>query len=179
VQGSDEGAEGAHLPQEEKVEVPQVQPGQDAGAQVNDQETVDRLAVLAKPRLTSLLRLRSVRHVYDPTPGALHSRVVESGAELAVDKWKRASQPYRDIQRFLSEEKVMQYIIGPGLLPVVMALSKDILGKRVLVTRKVAARDGDQGAIGHLAGFGLRIRMYFDEASGDTIVEWGCLYGVL
>ena len=100
-----------------------------------------------------------MRHVYDPTPGALHSRAVEDGKEFALDKWKRASQPYRDIQRFLSEEKVMQYIIGPGILPIAMALSKDILGKRVLVTRRVAAKDGDKGVIGHLGGFGLRIMM--------------------
>ncbi len=146
---------------------------------MNEQETVDRLAVLAKPRLTSLLRLRSARHVYDPTPGALHSKVVENGKDFALDKWKQAAQPYRDIQRFLSEEKVMQYIIGPGILPVVMALSKDILGKRVLVTRRVAPRDGDKGVTGHLSGFGVRIMLYFDEASRETIVEWGCLYGVL
>ena len=107
---------------------------------MNDQETVDRLAVLAKPRLTSLLRLRSVRHVYDPTPGALHSRVVENGKDIALDKWKQAAQPYRDIQRFLSEEKVMTYIIGPGVLPVVMALSRRISWEsRLLVTRRVAA----------------------------------------
>ena len=145
---------------------------------VNEQETVDRFAVLAEPRLTSLLRLRGVRHVYEPTSGALNSRVVEDGNELTLDKLKRASQPYRDIQRFLSDEKVMQYIIGPGLLPVVTALSKDIAGKKLLVTRRVAARDDDKGVVGHIGGFGIRIMMYFDEAAGETIVEWNCLYGV-
>ena len=102
---------------------------------VNEQETVDRLAALARQRLTGLLRLRSVRHVYDATPGALTSRGEEDGNEFILDKLKRASQPYRDIERFLSDEKVMQYIIGPGLLPVVIALSKDIVGKKLLVTR--------------------------------------------
>jgi len=34
MQSSNEGAEGAHLPQETKVAVPEVQSGQDAGAQV-------------------------------------------------------------------------------------------------------------------------------------------------
>lgn len=145
---------------------------------MNEQETVDRFAVLAEPRLTSLLRLRSVKHVYDPTPGALNSTVVEDGHKFALDKLKRASQPYRDIQRFLSDEKVMEYIIGPGLLPVVMALSKDIAGRKLLVTRRVAAREGDKGVIGHLSGFGIRIMMFFDEAAGETIVEWNCLYGV-
>jgi len=145
---------------------------------VTEQETVDRLAAKAKPRLTSLLRLRNVKHVYDPTPGALNSSIVEDGAKFVLDKLKRASQPYRDIQRFLSDEKVMQFVVGPGLLPVVTALSKDIAGKRLLVTRRIAARDGDKGVIGHLDGFGIRIMMYFDEAAGDTILEWDCLYGV-
>jgi hypothetical protein len=145
---------------------------------VNEQETVDRLAVLSKPRLTSLLRLRSVRHLYDPTPGAVNSRAVEDGNEFILDRLKRASQPYRDIERFLSDEKVMEYIVGPGLLPIVTALSKDILGKKVLVTRRMAARDQDKGVIGHLDGFGVRIMMYFDETAGETILEWNCLYGV-
>ncbi len=72
----------------------------------------------------------------------------------------------------------MRYIVDPGLLPIVTALSKDIAGKKTLVTRRVAARDADNGVIGHLDGFGVRIRMYFDEAAGETIVEWSCLYGV-
>jgi hypothetical protein len=120
-----------------------------------------------------------VKHVYDPTPGALNSRAVGYGNELTLDKLKRASQPYRHIERFLSDEKVMQFIVGPGLLPVVMALSKDSLGKKVLVTRRMAARNDDKGVIGHLDGFGVRIMMYFDKAAGETIVEWNCLYGVL
>ena len=146
---------------------------------MSDQETVDRLAVLAKPRLASLLRLRNVKHTYDASPGALNSKVVEDGHEITLNKLKRASQPYRDIERFLGEEKVGQYIVGPGLLPVVTAISKDIIGRKLLVTRKLASRDNDKGAIGHLDGFGVRIIMYFDEAGGDTIVEWECLYGVL
>jgi hypothetical protein len=107
------------------------------------------------------------------------SKVVEDGHEVTLDKLKRASQPYRDIQRFLGEEKIGQYIIGPGLLPVVTAISKDIMGRKLLVTRKVAARDNDKGVIGHLDGFGIRVVMYFDDAAGDTIVAWECLYGVL
>jgi hypothetical protein len=146
---------------------------------VNEQETVDRLAVLAKPHLAGLLRLRSVRHVYEATPGALNSTVLVDGHTLTLDKLKRASQPYRNIERFLSDDKIMQYVIGPGLLPVVVALSKDIMGKRVLVTRRVAAMGDDKGVVGHLDGFGVRIMVYADQTAGETIVEWGCLYGVL
>jgi hypothetical protein len=145
---------------------------------VNAQEIVDRLASLADLRIASLLRLRSVKHVYDPTPGSLNSSVAADSQQVHLDKLKSASQPYRDFQRFLTEEKVMQYVIDPGLLPVVTALSKDIAGKKLLVTRKLAARPGDQGVVAHLGGFGVRIMMYFDEAAGETIVEWDCLYGV-
>src|SRR5882762_4282812 len=97
-----------------------------------EQETVDRLAALAEPRLQSLLRLRNVRHVYVPTPGAVKSAVVEQGREIILDKFKRVSQPYRDITRFLSPERVMRGIIEPGLLPIVTALSKDIAGRELL-----------------------------------------------
>ena len=145
---------------------------------MNEQETVDRLAPLAESRLRSLLRLRSVTHLYDPTPGALNSTIVKDGHEFTLNKLKRASQPYRDIQRFVSDEKVMQYIIDPGLLPLVTVMSKDIVGKKWLVTRRVAPRDDDKGAVGHLTGFGVRIMMYFDETASETIVEWNCLYGV-
>ncbi len=103
---------------------------------------------------------------------------MENGHEITLNKLKRALQPYRDIERFISGEKVMQYIVDPGLLPIVTALSKDIAGKKVLVTRRVAARDDDKGIVGHLDGFGVRIMMYFDDAAGETNVEWNCLYGV-
>jgi len=43
---------------------------------------------------------------------------------------KIQSSPSRDIERFLGEDKISQYIVGPGLLPVVTALSKDIHGRR-------------------------------------------------
>ena len=146
---------------------------------MNAQEAVDRFAILARPRLTSLLRLRSVRHVYEPTPGVLNSKVADNGVEITLNKLKRTSQPYRDIQRFLAVEKVMQYIIDPGLLPVVTALSKDIAGRKALGTRTVAAKADDKGVAGYIDGFGVRVAMYFDEVAGETIVEWTCLYGVV
>jgi hypothetical protein len=146
---------------------------------VNEQKIVDRIAVLAKPHLTDLLRLRSVRHIWNPTPGALNSSVIENGRSLTLDKFKRASQPYRNIERFLTDDRMMQYIVRPGLLPIVLAISKDIMGKKLLITRRVAAREDDKGVVAHLDGFGVRVIMYMDQSGGETIVEWTCFYGVL
>jgi len=146
---------------------------------VNEQETVDRIAVLAGPRVTALLRLRSVRHIYDPTPGALNSTFVENDAKVSLDKMKTASQPYKDIERFLVEEKVGQYIVGPGVLPVVTALSQAIMRKTLLVTRRLSASRSDRGVVAHVEGFGIRIMMHFDETAGETILVWQCLFGVL
>ncbi|MEO7653076.1 MAG: hypothetical protein ABIZ80_21670 [Bryobacteraceae bacterium] len=146
---------------------------------MNIQETVDRLAVLARPRLATLLRLKAVRHIYDATPGAINSKVTEDGQEVTLNRVKRTSQPYRQIERFVTEERVMQYIVDPGLLPIVTALSKDILGRQVLGTRKVAAKNGDQGVVAHIDGYGVRIMMYFDGEADDTIIVWDCLYGVV
>ena len=145
---------------------------------MNDQEVVDRFAVLAKLRLVSLFRLKSVLHFYDPTPGALHSKVIGHGQELTLDKLKRAAQPYRDINRFTSDDRVMQYIIDPGLLPLVTALSKDIQGRKFLVTRKLAVRDSERGVSANVDGYGIRIKTYLSEATAETIVLWECLYGV-
>jgi hypothetical protein len=146
---------------------------------VNIQEIVDRFAALAAPRLANLLRLKSVRHVYESTPGELNSKVIENGHEVTLDRWKQAVQPYRNIERFISDERVMQYIIDPGLLPIVTAVSKDIIGRRLLVTRRIAAMKSDKGVAAHMNNFGIRVTMHFDETEGDTIVAWEGLYGVL
>ena len=140
---------------------------------------MDRLAVLAKPRLGALLRLKGAMHIYEVTPGALNSKVSEDGQEVTLNKTKCTSQPYRHIERFVAEDRVMQYIVDPGLLPIVTALSKDMLGRKVLATRKVGAKAGDKGVVAHIDGYGVRIMMYFDEAAEDTIVVWDCLYGVM
>jgi hypothetical protein len=87
-------------------------------------------------------------------------------------------QPYKDLERFISDERVMRSIIDPGLLPIAKAISKDVLGRRILVTRRIASREGDQGIVAHIDGYGIRILVYRDETTGDTIVAWECLYGV-
>lgn len=145
---------------------------------MNAQETANRFALLAKPRLGTLLRLSTAKHIYDPLPGALNSEFVESGGRIVLSHWQRGQQPYRNLERFLSDERVMQAVTDPGLLPVAKAIARDVLGRRILVTRRIAAKQNDTGAIAHVNGYGIRILVYEDTDAGDTIVAWECLYGV-
>ncbi len=142
------------------------------------QETVDYFAQLARPRVGALLRLSTATHLYDPVPGALNSQFTGGGVTLLYDRWKRGVQPYKDLQRFVSEERVMQSVIDPGLLPIAKAISADVRGSRLLVTRRIAAKKGDIGAVAHVEGYGIRVVLTLDEDSGDTLVAWECLYGV-
>ena len=144
------------------------------------QEIVDRFAELARPRIAALLRLKDARHIYDPTPGEVNSQVaLEDGTIVTLNRTHKASQPYRSIERFIPEQRVMLFIVDPGLLPLMTAMSKDVLGRKILVTRRIATPVVDKGVVAHVDGFGLRIRMSFDAESSDTIVTWECLYGVL
>jgi hypothetical protein len=127
-----------------------------------------------------MIRLKDAIHVFEPTPGTLNSRAMVDGQyEVTFNRTKFTSQPYRSMERFIGEERVMQFVIEPGLLPLATAMSKDMMGRKVLVSRKLADKESDRGAIAHVQGFGVRVAMYFDEAAGDTIVSWECLYGVL
>jgi hypothetical protein len=145
---------------------------------LNAQETVDRIAMLAKPRLATLLRLSTARHIYDSRPGAVNSEFVESGDRVVLSQWQRGQQPYKDLERFLGDERVMRSVIDPGLLPIAKAIARDVLGRRILVTRRIAAKQSDSGAIAHVEGYGVRVLVYEDTDAGDTIVAWECLYGV-
>lgn len=142
------------------------------------QETVDRFALLARPRLLTLLRLSTAIHIFDPAPGSINSQFVDNGATIALDRWKRNLQPYKDLQRFISDERVMRSVIDPGLLPIAKAISGDVLGGRILVTRRIAPRKGDKGVVAHVDGYGVRIMVHFDDEADETIVAWECLYGV-
>lgn len=142
---------------------------------MNEQEIVDQFARLAKPRLSELLKL-SVQHIYDWTPGDTKSIFVTDNSKIAL-KLVRTVQPYGDIKRFVTEDKVMGFVVNPGLVPIVKAISMDIRGRQLLVTRKIAARDDDKGVLAHVDGFGVRIMMYFDADQNDTNLVWECLYG--
>ena len=139
---------------------------------------MDRLALLAKPRLATLLRLSTAKHVYDPVPGAVNSESVESGERVLLSQWQRGQQPYKNLDRFLGDERVMQSVIDPGLLPIAKAIAKDVLGRQILVTRRIASKKNDRGVIAHVDGYGIRVLVYEDADAGDTIVAWECLYGV-
>ena len=91
---------------------------------------------------------------------------------------KEALQPYKDLERFNTEERVMSRIIDLGLLPIVTALMQAIRAKRYLVTRNIAAKPTDKGVSRHIEGIGVRISLYLDARSGDTIVAWHSLHGV-
>lgn len=133
---------------------------------------------MAKPRLMDLLKLKSVEHVYDPTPGRAPAKSVYQGREILLDKLHQTSQPYRDLQRFVSEEKVQGYILDPGLIPLVKSILTDVRGRRLLVTRKVAPKDASENAaVGHLDGFGMRVVLRVDR-NEEWQVTWECLYGV-
>jgi hypothetical protein len=136
---------------------------------MTDQEAVEYFAKLAKPRFVQLLRL-NVPHLHDPRPGD-----VDPTGSL---KLARSVQPYGDIQRFVAEDKAIGFVVNPGLVPLVKAISFDVRGRKLLVTRTIAPRETDRGVVAHLDGFGVRIMMYFDEDEGETHIVWECLYGV-
>jgi hypothetical protein len=140
------------------------------------QEMVDLFAKLAQSRLMELLRLK-VRHVYETTPGNANSKLVIDGHEVQF-KLVKSAQPYKDIERFTAEDKVIGFVVNPGLLPIAKAISMDLRGKTMLVTRRIEARDDDIGVVGHLDHFGVRVMMSSDLVRNETELVWEALYGV-
>jgi hypothetical protein len=140
------------------------------------QAMVDLFAKLAQPRLMELLKLK-VRHVYETTPGNANSKLVVDGSEVQF-KLVRTAQPYKDIERFATEDKVMGFVVGPGVLPIVKAISLDLRGKTMLVTRRIQSGDDDKGVVAHLDHFGGRVMMSFDMERNETQLVWETLYGV-
>jgi hypothetical protein len=143
---------------------------------VTDQEIVDLFTKVAKPRLMDLLKLK-VRHIYETTPGTAGSTLVIDGSEVRF-KSTRSTQPYRDIERFVAEDKVMGFIVNPGLLPIVKAIAMDIRGRKMLVTRRIEARGDDRGVAAQLDHFGVRVTMSFDSVRNEANLVWESLYGV-
>jgi hypothetical protein len=143
---------------------------------MDEQAVVEHFALVAKARLMDLLKLK-VRHIYETTPGTANSKLVADGYEVDL-KLYRTMQPYKDIERFLAEDKLIGFIVNPGLLSIVKAISVDIRGRQLLVTRKIGARANDKGVVADMDHFGIRINMYFDSELEETQIVWECLYGV-
>src|ERR1700684_462277 len=101
---------------------------------MTQQAMVDHFAKLAKPRLLDLLKLK-VSHVYESNPGHSGSKLVIDGFEVEF-RLLRTAQPYKDIERFLADDKLIGFIVNPGVLPIVKAISTDIRGRNLLVTRR-------------------------------------------
>jgi hypothetical protein len=144
---------------------------------LNDQQMVDRFVLLAKPRLLELLHLR-IPHIYDDRPGHANSTFAAPNGSVAL-KLTSTRQRYTDIKRFGAEDKEMGFVVNPALVPLVKTILPEVRGRQLLVTRKVALSAGDTGAIAHMEGFGVRVRMYHDEDGKESHVLWECLFGVL
>jgi hypothetical protein len=131
---------------------------------------VDLFAKAAKPRLMDLLKLK-IRHVYTESTFLIDGRAIQF-------KSTRSTQPYRDIERFTAGDKIIAFVVDPGLLPIVKAISMDISGRKLLVTRKIQAREEDKGVVAQLEHFGIRVMMHFDPARDETQLVWESSYGV-
>lgn len=134
---------------------------------------MERFAILAKPRIDSLLKLQSGQHLYDPAPGRLFDTSALNG--MVTNRFKQALQPYRDLGAFTSDERIMPHVIDAGLIPIVKALLQELRGNPWLITRNFATLG--LGAVANIEGVGVRIRIYTDHDAGDTIVAWEALYG--
>jgi hypothetical protein len=54
----------------------------------------------------------------------------------------------------------------------------DTRGRKMLVTRKVHARDDDKSLVAHIDHFGIRVMISFDSVLNEAQVVWESLYGV-
>jgi len=133
----------------------------------------EQIAKLAQPRLLELLKLK-VRHVYETTPGLAKSKLIVDGVPVEF-KLVTSTQPYANIERFMADDKVIGFIVNPGLLTIAKVLSQELRGRKMLVTRRIQPGDA-AGADFDL--FGVRVVLSFDAALNETRVVWECLYAV-
>jgi hypothetical protein len=143
---------------------------------MTEQAMVDHIAKTAGPRLMELLKLK-IRHVYETTPGRADSQLVVDGSEIRF-RLHTATQPYKDIERFMTEEKLIGFLVNPGVLSIVKAISMEVRGRKMLVTRKIQPADSEAGVSADVDDFGARVRMVFDAELEEARVIWECLYGV-
>ena len=60
-------------------------------------------------------------------------------------------------------DKLISFLVNPGVLAIVKAISTDIRGRKMLVTRKIQARDDDKGMVARIDHFEIRVMMSFDS----------------
>ena len=92
-----------------------------SAARMTDQEIVNHIARLAKPRLLELLKL-TVPHLYDPRPGRADTKSEANDSDVGL-KLVTTVQPYGDIQRFVTEDKVMGFVVNPCLVPLIKVIA--------------------------------------------------------
>jgi hypothetical protein len=142
---------------------------------MTSQEMVDHFARIAKPRLLDLLKLK-VPHIYDGTPGDASSKSTVEKMTLGL-KLTSTVQRYASIERFVDKEKLMGFVVNPGLIPIVKAISLEVRGRQLLVTKRISARNDDNGFVAHMDGFGVRLLMQEEADGKDTRLIWEALYG--
>ena len=144
---------------------------------LNAEEKVALFIRKATPRLVDLLKLK-VEHFYDERPGRDGATTVTDKGAVKL-KLMRASQPYSGMDRFASEDKVMGFVVNPGLLPIVKSMVFAAQGRKLLVTRRIEALPGDRGTVGYLDNYGIRVILKFDAETNESTVVWEWLFGVL
>ncbi len=144
---------------------------------LNAQEMVDLFVLKAKPRFVDLLKVK-VPHMYDAVPGRDNSTTMTDVGEVRL-KLLRSSQPYGGMDRFATEEKVMGFVVNPGMLPIVKSMTFASQGRKVLVSRRIAPAAGDRGAVAYMDGYGIRVMLTFDAATNESTVVWEWLFGVV
>src|ERR1700680_501366 len=143
---------------------------------MTEQAMVDHFAKLAKPRLMDLLRLK-VRHVYETTPGNVNSKFVIDGCEVDF-RLLRTAQPYKDIERFLAADKLISFLVNPGVLPIGQSNFDGHPWEKNAGHPQSTGRDDDKSVVAHIDHFGIRVMMSFDSVLNEAQGVWESLYGV-
>jgi|GEM_PF-1556955 len=144
---------------------------------LNAEEMVALFIAKAKPRLVDLLKLK-VEHFYDERPGLDGSTTKTDKGEVKL-KLLRTSQPYGGMDRFATEEKVMGFVVNPGLLPIVKSMVFAAQGRKLLVTRRIESVGPERGTVGYIDGYGIKVILTYDAATNESTVAWQWLFGVL
>lgn len=113
--------------------------------------------------------------VYEESPGEANSVLTVDDSQIVLDKLQQVRVPIANIE---SHESTRLLLIK-AVDTLVDAISNDIKGKALLVTRPPALVHDPPGKVAYVKGFGMRIVVKFNLQTldrHDVYVE--CLYGV-